>query len=74
MLFRSKGTLDYIHSDLWGPARVPSKGGARYMLTFIDDYSRGLFYEKKSDVFVTFKQWKALVEKQTGKKIKRLRT
>ena len=44
------------------------------MLTFIDDYSRGLFYEKKSDVFVTFKQWKALVEKQTGKKIKRLRT
>lgn len=25
-------------------------------------------------MFVTFKQWKALVEKQTGKKIKRLRT
>src|SRR5688572_12242740 len=32
------------------------------------------FLKKKSDVFVTFKQWKALVEKQTGKKIKRLRT
>jgi len=76
-LHRTKGTLDYIHSDLWGPARVPSKGGARYMLTFIDDYSRKVwvyFMKKKSDVFVTFKQWKALVEKQTGKKIKRLRT
>ncbi|XP_027155770.1 uncharacterized protein LOC113756205, partial [Coffea eugenioides] len=25
---RTKGTLDYIHSDLWGPSRAPSKGGA----------------------------------------------
>ncbi|KAM3319479.1 putative protein isoform X1 [Capsicum chacoense] len=36
----TKGTLDYIHSDLWGPAGVPSKGGANYLLTIIDDYSR----------------------------------
>jgi hypothetical protein len=28
------------------------------------------FLKKKSDVFVTFKQWKALIENQTGKKIK----
>ncbi|KAG8492474.1 hypothetical protein CXB51_009570 [Gossypium anomalum] len=35
-----KGTLEYIHSDLWGPSRVPSRGGANYMLTFIDDFSR----------------------------------
>ncbi|XP_070043019.1 uncharacterized mitochondrial protein AtMg00300-like [Nicotiana tomentosiformis] len=37
---RIKGTLDYIHLDLWGPSRTPSKGCAMYMLTFIDDYSR----------------------------------
>ena len=76
-IHRTKGTLDYIHSDLWGPARVPSKGGARYMLTFIDDSSRKVwvyFLKQKNDVFTTFKQWKALVEKQTGRKIKRLRT
>lgn len=30
-IHRTKGTLDYIHSDLWGPSRTPSKGGARYM-------------------------------------------
>ncbi|GAV75034.1 gag_pre-integrs domain-containing protein [Cephalotus follicularis] len=24
----TKGTLDYIHSDLWGPAQVPSEGDA----------------------------------------------
>jgi hypothetical protein len=33
-------TLNYIYSDLWGSSRIPSKGGARYMLTFIEDYSR----------------------------------
>ena len=73
----TKGTLDYIHSDLWGPAQVPSKGGALYFVTFIDDYSRKVwvyFLKRKSDVFETFKKWKTLVENQTGKKIKRLRT
>ena len=27
----------------------------------------------KSDVFATFKQWKVMIEKQTGKKVKRFR-
>ena len=35
-----KGTLEYIHSDLWGPSRVPLRGSVNYMLTFIDDFSR----------------------------------
>ena len=29
----TKGTLDYVHTDLWGPSKKPSLGGARYMLT-----------------------------------------
>ncbi|CAM8878030.1 unnamed protein product [Rhodiola kirilowii] len=36
---RTKGLLDYIHSDCWGPARVESAGGNRYVVSFIDDYS-----------------------------------
>ena len=36
----TKGTLDYIHADYWGPARVPSLGGGRYFLSITDDYSR----------------------------------
>jgi hypothetical protein len=54
--------MDYIHSDLWDPSKVPSKGGARYFVAFIDDYSRKLwmyFLKKKSDVFITFNQQKA---------------
>jgi len=37
---RMWGILDCIHSDLWGPSRVPSFGGDRYMLTFVDDFSQ----------------------------------
>jgi len=36
----TQGILDYIHSDLWGPSKVPFLGGKHYMLTFIDDFSR----------------------------------
>lgn len=73
----TKGTLDYVHSDLWGPSKYPSIGGARFMLTIIDDCSRKLwvfFLKNKSDVFSTFKDWKILIEKQTGRQVKRLRT
>jgi hypothetical protein len=76
-IHRTKGTLDYIHSDLWGPSQVTSKGGAQYMVTFIDDFSRKVwvyFLKAKNEVFATFKQWKCMIEKQTCKQIKRLRT
>ncbi|XP_071913996.1 uncharacterized protein [Coffea arabica] len=29
-IHKTKGTLDYIHSDLWGPSRAPSKGGVSF--------------------------------------------
>lgn len=32
--------LDNIHSDLWRPARVKSKGGARYFMSMIDYHSQ----------------------------------
>ncbi|CAL9018853.1 unnamed protein product [Prunus brigantina] len=36
----STGVLDYIHSNVWGPALVKSLGGARYYVGFLDDFSR----------------------------------
>ena len=77
MIHRTQGTLDYIPSDVWGPSRVHSKGGANYFVTFIEDFSRKVWVymlKQKSEVFKVFKQWKALVENQMGMKIKRLRT
>jgi transposase InsO family protein len=47
------------------------------MITFIDDFSRKVwvyFLKHKNDALTAFKQWKALVENQTRRKIKKLRT
>ena len=65
----SKGILDYIHSDVWGPAPTTSYGGSSYFVSFIDDFSRKVWVymlKKKSDVFTVFKQIRALVENNTG--------
>lgn len=73
----TKATLDHIHLDLWRVVRTVSLGGARYFMTLVDDYSRRLWVyilKTKDDAFGTFKNWKTLIETQTGKKIRRLRT
>jgi len=49
----------------------------RYLITFIDDYSRKTwvyFLMEKSEAYSTFKSFKARVEKETGTYIRRLRT
>ncbi|CAM8876608.1 unnamed protein product [Rhodiola kirilowii] len=76
-IHRTSDVLDYVHSDLWGPTKTESHSGKKYFMTFIDDFSRRVwiyFLARKSDAFETFKTWKTLVENQTGKHIKRLRT
>ena len=68
--------LDIIHSDLIGPFPTPSYGNSRYVLTFIDDFSRYCwvyFLKLKSKFFETFKVYKDLVENACGNKIKVLR-
>ncbi|KAH9658981.1 hypothetical protein KPL70_023688 [Citrus sinensis] len=73
----TKQTLNYIHSDLWGPSQVPSLGGARYFVSFIDDFSMKVWIyvlKHKGEALERFKEWITLIENQTDKKIKRLRT
>jgi hypothetical protein len=70
---REKGVLVLIHSNVFGPVHVPSLGKFVYYVSFIDDFSRNIwiyFLRKKSEVFDKFKEFKALVENQTEKKIK----
>ena len=55
---------------------MASLGGSRYYVTLIDDFSRKVwvyFLKNKSDVFETFKKWKAMVETESGLKLKCLR-
>jgi transposase InsO family protein len=51
--------------------------GSSYLATFIDDFSRRtwiFFMRTKSEVFSWFREFKALMENQTGKNIKVLRS
>ena len=63
MLFRS----------VCGPIEEESLGGSRYFVTFIDDASRKVWAYRlsmKDQVFDRFKTFHAMVERQTGKKLK----
>jgi hypothetical protein len=60
-----------------GPFLHPSISKSRYVLIFVDDFSLFtwiFFLRQKSKVFQHLKDFKALVETQSGKKIKVLRT
>ncbi|KAK0608121.1 hypothetical protein LWI29_025797 [Acer saccharum] len=73
----SKQILEYVHSNLWGPSKVPTHGGNRYFLSLIDDHSRKVWIyllKSKDQAFESFKAWKRLAENQTSKKLKVLRT
>lgn len=60
--------LELIHSDLMS-FPTPSFSRAKYVLTFIDDFSRRTwvyFLKYKSDVFDSFRIFKTYVEKRSG--------
>ena len=76
-IHNTEGILDYIHTNIWGPTKMASLGGKHYFVTFVDDFSRRVLVytlKSKDEVFETFLVWKKMVENQTGRKIKVLRS
>ena len=76
-IHNTEGILDYIHTDVWGPTKTASLGGKHYFVTFVDDFSRRVWVytlKSKDEVLETFLVWKKMVENQTGRKIKVLRS
>lgn len=72
---RASTVLELIHSDLCGPMEEDSMGGARYFVTFIDDYTRKVFVyflESKTNIRAIFADFKNMVENQTGNKIQHI--
>ena len=75
--YRALSILELIHGDLCGPISPSTAARRRYMFVLIDDCSRymwSLLLREKSEAFEKFKGFKALVEQETGAKIKTLRT
>jgi transposase InsO family protein len=74
---RNSTILELIHSDLCEMNGVLTMGGKKYLMTFIDDATR--FYcvyllKSKDEALDYFKIYKAEIENQLEKKIKRLRS
>lgn len=74
---RTTRRLELVHSDLCGPMSEPSWGGAWYVLTFTDDFSRKSFVfllRSKAEVVDKFKEFKQYVENEVSDTIEVLRT
>jgi len=72
----TKGILDYVHTNIWGPTKMTFIGGNYYFVTFIDDYSKRCWVytmKHKEKVLQLFVEWKNNMEKSTERKIKVLR-
>jgi hypothetical protein len=70
---KEEGVLELIHSDVCGPMPSTSISGYVYYVSFIDDYScKTWMYllKSKDEVFNKFKEFKALIENLSERKIK----
>ena len=56
-----------VHSDVWGPARIPTPSGHRYFVTFIDECTRMVWVsllKHKNEVVHVFQELYKLVKTQ----------
>ena len=70
--------LEYVHSDLWGaPSVPPSLSKNQHFISFVEDHTRKVwvyFLKTKDEAFGKFVEWLSLVENQSEKRLKTLRT
>ncbi|KAJ0391998.1 hypothetical protein ATCC90586_007925 [Pythium insidiosum] len=69
--------LEMVHTDLMGPINVKSKSGARFILVFVDDWSRYLhvyLLKSKTEVTSKFIEYTTVMERQTGGRVKCVRS
>ena len=74
---RTSRALELVHTDVMGPLSPKSKGGARFVVTFVDDFSRFVsvnVIKAKSDVTQCFIDFTRQAEAQTGLKLKCVRS
>ncbi|OMO83306.1 Integrase, catalytic core [Corchorus capsularis] len=73
----SNAPFDLVHSDVWGPSPVATKGGSVYYVSFVDDYSRYCWVylmRHRSEFFQIYSKFAAMVKTQFSVKIKVFRS
>lgn len=76
-LWRATQRLELVHSDICGPISPTSESGKRYIINFIDEFSRkcwSFFLAEKSEALRTFKEFKNAAERESGELLVCLRT
>jgi hypothetical protein len=73
----ASATFNLIHSDVWGPSPVPTVGGSRYFVIFVDDFSRYTWIylmKNRSEVLTIYRDFAKMVQTQYSKAIKVFRS
>ena len=73
----SSAPFDLIHSDIWGPAPVPTEGGSKYFVIFVDDFSRYTWIyllHHRSELVSIYQTFHKMIETQFNRTVKVFRS
>ena len=73
ILNKSPSPFMVIHSDVWGPSKVPTLSGSRWFVTFIDDCTRMTWLclvKTKDEVNLLFQKFHKMIETQYNAKVR----
>ncbi|XP_019188788.1 PREDICTED: uncharacterized protein LOC109183026 [Ipomoea nil] len=74
---RVDSLFQLVHSDVWGPCRVPSKSEFKYFVTFVDDFSRHTWLylmKSRDELFEVFCKFCSMVKTQFNNMVRVLRS
>ena len=76
-VFHALSSFDFIHYDVWGPSPIPTQGGSRYFVIFVDDFSRYTWiylFKNRSKLSQICRDFTKMIETQFSKPIKVFRS
>ncbi|XP_056697354.1 uncharacterized protein [Spinacia oleracea] len=74
---KANSMFELVYIDLWGPYKTISSCGAKYFLTIVDDFSRGVWVyliSNKTKVESIFLNFIAMIKRQFNKVLKVVRS
>ena len=69
----SSAPFDLIHSDILGPPPVPTEGGSKYFVIFVDDFSRYTWIyllHYRSELVSIYQTFRKMIETQFNRTVK----
>jgi len=75
-LSQTTSAFQLVHSDIWGPAQIPSRSGYLYFVSFVDDFTRFTWVyliRKRSEIPTIYQTFTAMIHTQFNAKIKLFR-